>query len=432
MILKPRQKFGKYKIQRRIAEGGFADVYRAYDTIEGIPVAIKIPHRTLLVDKTMDECLHEVRLTAKLDHPNILRIKNANYISGQFFIVYALGEGTLADKLSHRLTFELALDYARQMLGGVAYAHRKRVMHCDIKPENLILFPGHRLKLADFGIAKIATRTVNASGSGTVGYVAPEQALGKPSLRSDVFSMGLVIYQMLTNRLPEWPFEWPPPGHDILKRKANVDFIAVIKRAMNLDARRRYANAGEMLAAFERVRKSAYRRTPRRRVKRPITNGAGEWRRVQFKEFKRLYGKTLETTFECSKCGGPVSERMLGCPWCGHQTKSFRGETRYPASCRSCKRGMKLDWRYCPHEYDTAQGPRSDRSYTDKRYTHTCSNPSCREPLMPFMKYCPWCRTRVRRKWKVEGSEKKCPKCGWGIAEDFWTHCPWCTQTLRK
>ena len=432
MILRPRQTFGKYKIQRRIAQGGFADVYRAFDTIEGIPVAIKVPHRALLVDKTLDDCLREVRLTSKLDHPNILHIKNANYISGQFFIVYPLGEGTLADKMSHRLTFDAALDYAHQMLDGVAYAHRKRVMRCDIKPENLILFSGNLLKLADFGIAKIATRTVSASGSGTVGYIAPEQALGKPSLRSDVFSMGLVIYQMLTNRLPEWPFDWPPPGHDILRRKANNDFIAVIKRAMNINARKRYANAGEMLAAFERVRKNAHRRIHRRRTKRPATNGAGEWRQVQFKEFKRLYGKSLETTFECSKCGGPVSERMVGCPWCGHRTKSFRGETSYPARCRSCKRGMKLDWRYCPHEYGSAQGPRSDRSYTDKRYTSSCSNPSCREPLMPFMKYCPWCRTRVRRKWKVEGSAKKCPKCGWGVAEGFWAHCPWCTHKLRK
>ncbi|MCK5406374.1 MAG: protein kinase [Candidatus Krumholzibacteria bacterium] len=431
-MLRPRQKFGKYTIQRRIAQGGFADVYRAYDNIEGINVAIKLPHRTILVHKTRDDFLREVRLTSKLDHPNILHIKNADFIDGQFVIVYPLGEGTLGDKISNRLSFRSALDYTEQMLDAVAFAHRKRVLHCDIKPENLILFVGNVLKLADFGIAKIATQTMSASGSGTVGYIAPEQALGRPSLRSDVFSMGLIIYQMATNRLPGWPFDWPPPGFDKLKRKAHPDFIALVKRAMSVNARKRYANAAEMLAAFGRVKRKASRQVAKRRSKRPTANGPREWRVVRFKEFRRHFGKVLETHFDCSKCGGPISERMIACPWCGHRTKTFRGETKYPARCRECKRGMKLDWLYCPHEYRAAQGPRREQSYSDRRYVASCSNPACRGPLMPFMKYCPWCRTKVSRKWKIESSAHKCPKCGWGTLKDFWTHCPWCAYKIRK
>lgn len=431
-MLRPRQKFGKYTIQRRIAQGGFADVYRAYDNIEGINVAIKLPHRSILVHKTLDDFLREVRLTSRLDHPNILPIKNADFVDNQFVIVYPLGEGTLGDKISNRLSFRSALDYTDQILDAVSFAHRKRVLHCDIKPENLILFPGNVIKLADFGIAKIATRTMSASGSGTVGYVAPEQALGKPSLRSDVFSIGLIIYQMATNRLPGWPFDWPPPGFDKFKRKAHRDFIRLVQRAMSVDARRRYANASEMHAAFGRVKHRALRPATRRRAKRPTRNGPGEWRVVRFKEFRRHFGKALETQHGCSKCGGPISERMIACPWCGHRTKTFRGETSYPTRCRVCKRGMKLDWVYCPHEYGAAQGPRSARTYTDRRYTNACTNPSCRGPLMPFMKYCPWCRTKVQRKWKIEGSLHKCPKCGWGIVKDFWTYCPWCSYKFRK
>jgi serine/threonine-protein kinase len=432
-MLRPRQKLGKYTIQRRIAQGGFADVYRAYDTIEGVNVAIKIPHPTILVHRTLDDFLREVRLTSRLDHPNILHIKNADYIGRQFVIVYPLGEGTLADRLSNRLPFAMALDFTAQMLDAVAFAHRKRVLHCDIKPENLIIFPGNVLKLADFGIAKIATQTMSASGSGTVGYVAPEQALGKPSLRSDVFSMGLIIYQLVTNRLPEWPFEWPGPAFDKFKRKAQPDFIAFVKRAMSVNARKRYANGAEMLSAFNRIKRNAIRTTARRRrPKRPPTNGGAEWRQVRFKEFKRHFGRALEAHYECGKCGGPISERMNNCPWCGFKPKTFKGETKYPSRCRECKRGMKLDWLYCPHEYGTAQGPRSDRSYTDRRYTASCSNPACKGPMMPFMKYCPWCRTKVRRKWKLERSAHKCPKCGWGVAKDFWTHCPWCAHNIRK
>lgn len=431
-MLRARQKIGKYRILGRISSGPLADVYRAYDTIEGINVAIKIPHRTILVQRTLADFLREVRLTSRLDHPNILHIKNADYVDGQFVIVYPLGEGTLGDKMSNRLSFQSVLDYTQQMLEAVAFAHRKRVLHCDIKPENLILFAPHVLKLADFGIAKIATQTVSASGSGTVGYVAPEQALGKPSLRSDVFSLGLIIYQMATNRLPEWPFDWPPPGYEKLRRKAHPDFIAMVRRAMSVNARKRYANAAEMLAAFERVKRNAHRPAAKRRSKRPTGNGPGEWRLVRFKEFRRHFGRALETHYECSRCRGPISERMIACPWCGHRTKTFKGETKYPTRCRECKRGMKLDWSYCPHEYGPAQGPRSDRSYTDTRYTVSCSNSSCRGPLMPFMKYCPWCRTKIRRKWKIVGSAHKCPKCGWGVVKDFWTHCPWCEYKLQR
>ncbi len=432
-MLRPRQKLGKYTIQRRIAQGGFADVYRAYDTIEGVNVALKIPQPEILVHRTLDDFLREVRLTARLDHPNILHIKNADHIDGHFVIVYPLGEGTLTDKINNRLPFEMAIDYAGQILGAVSFAHRKRVLHCDIKPDNLILFPGNVLKLADFGIAKIATQTMSASGSGTVGYVAPEQALGKPSLRSDVFSTGLIIYEMITNNLPEWPFDWPGPGYDKLRRKASPEFIRFIRRAMALNTRKRFANATEMQSSFDRIkRKARHGAGARRRSKRPTANGPAEWRSVRYKEFKRHYGRELETNFECGKCGGPISERMNACPWCGHRPKTFKGETRYPSRCRECKRGMKLDWLYCPHEYGTAQGPRSDRSYTDKRYTTSCSNPSCRGPLIPFMKYCPWCRTRVRRKWKIKGTTDKCAKCGWSVLKDFWTHCPWCTHKIHK
>jgi serine/threonine-protein kinase len=430
-MLKSRQKLGKYTIQKRIAQGGFADVYRAYDTIEGIKVAIKIPQPTILVHRTLDDFLREVRLTTTLDHPNILPIKNANFVGRLFIIVYPLGEGTLGDKLTKRLPFDTAIDYTEQMLDAVAYAHRKRVLHCDIKPDNLILFPGNVLKLTDFGIAKIATQTMTASGSGTVGYLAPEQALGKPSLRSDVFSIGLTIYKMITNQLPEWPFEWPGPGYENLKRKASPEFIAFIKRSIAVNARKRYANAAEMQSAFHRINRKA-RASARRRTKRPTANGPGEWRLVRHKEFRRHYGTVLAAHFECGKCGGPISERMIACPWCGNKPKTFKGETRFPSRCRQCRRGMKLDWLYCPHEYGTAQGPRSERSYSDKRYTAACANAACRGPLMPFMKYCPWCRTKVRKKWKIKGSAHKCPSCGWGVLKDFWTRCPWCAHVIRR
>ena len=145
---------------------------------------------------------------------------------------------------------------------------------------------------------------------------------------------------------------------------------------------------------------------------------------MRIKDFKKQYARQMEASFECGKCHGPVSESMKCCPWCGHTTKVFRHDTHFPARCRYCRRGMKLDWRFCPHCYSGLQGPRADRHYSDRRYTASCG--ACKGELMPFMTYCPWCRSKVRRKWKIEGAHHRCGKCGWGVLRDHWAHCPWC------
>ena len=143
-MLRARQKLGKYRIERRLGEGSFATVYQAMDLIEGIRVALKIPHTSVMNDEVLKDFRKEVRLTARLDHPNILPLKNASFINGEFVIVTPLGEKSLADRLRLRISFEKVLDFADQMLQAVAYAHGQRIMHCDIKPENMVLFPNPR------------------------------------------------------------------------------------------------------------------------------------------------------------------------------------------------------------------------------------------------------------------------------------------------
>lgn len=267
-MLKPRQKLGKYRIDRRLGSGGFAEVFQAYDTIEGINVALKVPLARLLSEETLADFRKEVRLTAPLDHPNILAIKNAAFIGRRFVIVYPLGERTLADRLRKRMSLKTALALGEQLLHAVAYAHQKHIIHCDVKPENLILFPGDRLRLADFGIAKVAMRTVRASGSGTVGYVAPEQAMGKPSFRSDVFSIGLIFYRMLSGQLPEWPYEWPLPGSDRMKKRLAPELNDFVGRAMEIDPRKRFDDAAAMLDAFAKVKRRALAFAQKQRLKK--------------------------------------------------------------------------------------------------------------------------------------------------------------------
>ncbi|MCG8369046.1 MAG: serine/threonine protein kinase [Proteobacteria bacterium] len=426
-MLRARQRIGKYRILGRLSSGPLADVYRAQDTIQNVRVALKIPRQD---ERTgHEELLHEVRVATKLKHPNILSVLNASYIDGHFVIAMDLGEESLADRIERRTSLARKLDLAGQGLAALACAHQHRIIHCDVKPENFILFPGNQLKLADFGFAKRCLRTLKASGSGTIDYIAPEQAMGRPKFQSDVFSMGLVLYRLFSGILPEWPFEWPLAGHDRLRARVRPELVQVLHKAIRLDPAKRYRDAVRMQADFEQAYSGA------RRQKRPRarngTKGGPSWRRMQWREFRRHFGKRLETRHPCRNCEGPVAESMQACPWCGFDNPSRGAETRMPAHCPRCERGVKNDWDYCAWCYGPGFVEEATRRYPDKRYTARCANERCRGPLMPFMRYCPHCRIKVRKPWKLEGSRHACKACGWGIARDFWNYCAWCREPVR-
>ncbi len=427
-MLKARQKLGKYRILSRISSGPIADVYKAYDTIHNSRVALKLPK----IDghNELDDVLHEVRVAVRLHHPNILGVQNASYIDGHFVIAMELGTESLADRIERRISTARALNLADQALAALAHAHEHRIIHCDIKPENYILFPDNRLKLADFGFAKRVLRTLKASGSGTIDYIAPEQAMGRPKFQSDVFSAGLVLYRLFSGKLPEWPFTWPMSGHDRLNARVRPEFVDFLKRAIQLDPADRYKDAIQMYAAFEKLQSRARRQ--RRSRSRKKTRVATSWRQIQWREFQRRYKKVLDTRHQCRRCEGPVAESMQACPWCGFDNPSRGSETRMPAHCPRCERGVKMDWDYCAWCYGPGFETETNRLYSDQRYTASCGNRRCRQPLMPFMRYCPWCRTKVKRPWKLEGSRHRCRACRWGIASEFWNFCAWCREPIRR
>jgi serine/threonine-protein kinase len=215
----------------------------------------------------LDAFQREARLVARLEHPNILPLKDASFIEGRFVIASKLGEQTLAERLKKRVSLETSLSLIDQMISAVAYAHENKIIHCDIKPENMILLPDGRLQLTDFGIAKVAQRTIVrtmiASGSGTVGYMAPEQAMGRPSARSDVFALGLLAFRILAGVLPEWPFAWPPKGYATLRRKVIPEMVDVLRKSLEMRPNRRYNDAGEMLRAFQPAKRKCLRRLAR-------------------------------------------------------------------------------------------------------------------------------------------------------------------------
>ena len=425
-MLRARQRLGKFRILGRIASGPLADVYKAADTIHRTKVALKIPKTDDNVSH--EDFLREVQIATRLNHENILAIQDASFIDDHFVIAMELGTESLADRIERRISTDRALDLAEQALAALAHAHERKIIHCDVKPENFILFPKNRLKLADFGFAKISLRTLKASGSGTVDYIAPEQAMGRPRFQSDIFSMGLVLYRLLSGKLPEWPFKWPMTGHDRLLSRVSPDFSDLLRKAIQLDPADRYRSGVEMYAAFRKLRRQSTK--PVRR--KPAGKNRATWRNIQWREFQKKYRRELHTNQRCEHCGGPVAESMPCCPWCGNEHRGCPSATTMPAVCPRCERGVKSDWKYCPWCFGAGFETETSRHYPDRRYAGTCENKRCRGSLMPFMRYCPWCRRKIRKPWQIRSSRDRCGHCDWGVAQDFWDYCAWCGTPVDR
>ena len=253
-VLRVGRRLDKYRLLSRLGEGGFATVFAAQDMIEDRKVALKIPdERYVTNSQSLEDMQREVRIMARLDHSCVLPLKDARFIDGHFVMVFPLGEETLADRLSRRLSRATAIDYVVQMTSAVAYAHEHKVLHRDIKPENFVLFPEQSIQLTDFGLARIERGGHDVSASGTLGYMSPEQAMGRPNYRSDVFSLGLVIYRTLAGEIPEYPFD-SLPGFNKLRRGLSQEFVGLIRKAIDPSPKKRFRDAVAMRNAMEKIR----------------------------------------------------------------------------------------------------------------------------------------------------------------------------------
>ncbi len=214
--------FGRYKLLSEIGRGGMAIVYQALDTVLGREIAVKVLHPDKSANSEIDRLvLQEAITTSGLNHPNIITIYDVGQQDKYYYIAMELIEGqTLRDKLSNGpLSPTEAIEIAIQTAEGLSAAHALGIIHRDIKPENLIIRSDGYVKILDFGLAKICPGSViddakNALGQvlesnnqrimqGTIGYMSPEQVRGEDvDVRSDLFSLGIVIYEMLTGQLP--------------------------------------------------------------------------------------------------------------------------------------------------------------------------------------------------------------------------------------
>jgi serine/threonine-protein kinase len=322
------QTLGKYKIVAPLGNGGFGAVYLARDTWIDKDVAVKVPHKQNL---NFSELLREPRLLAALDHPNIVSITTAEKQENVFFIVMEYVEGhTLDDVITERNGLEpkVALDYALQIGLAVDHAHRQGVIHRDLRPPNVLVSDTGVLKVADFGTSRfleIAAHDTTVIGSPA--YMAPEQFDGKTVFASDLYSLGVMMYQMLTGMLP---YDAPAPG-DLgrLRRGELVSpprlkkpsipkaFNDIVMKAMAPDLQNRYQRASDLLNDLETSQpttesKALLSQTAGQGTANQDGDGSREARNIQ----SRLRAQATPEAKFCWHCHKPLHARTDRCPFC--------------------------------------------------------------------------------------------------------------------
>ncbi|HYV84960.1 MAG TPA: protein kinase [Patescibacteria group bacterium] len=347
-------RIGPYAIVAPLGRGGMGEVYRARDDRFGRDVAIKILPGSFAADPDrLRRFEQEARAAGRLSHPNILTVHDLGRHMGAPFLVSELLEGqTLRDRLARgALPREEAVDRAAQIARGLAAAHAEGIVHRDLKPENLFVTRDGRLKILDFGLAKLAgpsggvlaaggdlsaaptaiAGTVAGTVLGTLAYMSPEQARGADAdARTDVFSFGAVLYEMLSGRpaferatgadtlaavLHEEPADLPPRVPEGLRR--------LVRRCLAKLARDRFTDGADLLAAIEALPKteSGARRSPIQRVAGGVliagvaaATAVGLWLRRSLGETPpttRLEQITMSEATETSPAFSPEGARLL-------------------------------------------------------------------------------------------------------------------------
>ena len=322
------QTIGKYRVVSPLGSGGFGTVYLAEDTWIDKKVALKVPHRQNL---DFDELLREPRLLASLSHPNIVTVLTAEKQDNVFFIVMEYVPGETLEQVIERdgaLDVNRALDYTCQIANAMDHAHRQGVIHRDLRPGNVLVTEQGMAKVADFGTSRFLE--IAAHGTTVIGsppYMAPEQFQGKAVFASDIYSLGVTMYQMLTGSVP---YKTPAPAdlERLLKgelappprsRNSRIPkgISDIVMKAMAPDIPSRYQRAADVLDAVlaARARPVAPGGTDRR-AWRPAPLDAGmpdETDDIQ----ARLKAREPPQARFCWHCRKPLHARTDRCPFCG-------------------------------------------------------------------------------------------------------------------
>jgi serine/threonine protein kinase len=325
------QTIGKYRILSPLGSGGFGSVYLAEDTWIDKKVALKVPHKQNL---DFSEMVKEPRLLASMSHPNIVTVLTAEKQDNTFFIVmeYVTGE-TLEHVIAREGALDLnrALDFTCQICNAVDHAHRAGILHRDLRPGNMLVSDTGLLKVTDFGTSRFLE--IAAHGTTVIGsppYMAPEQFHGKAVFASDVYSVGVTMYQMLTGALP---YDTPSPAD--LERLMRGELVTaprlknnripkaisdIVLKALQADLTSRYQRASDLMEAVLAARETA----PRKAAGKP-RSAAGAGGDQQVAEIQsRLRAREVPQARFCWHCRKPLHARSDRCPFCGEAQKMSR------------------------------------------------------------------------------------------------------------
>ena len=268
-----RERIGKYEIIGELGRGTMGEVYKAKDPVLNRFVALKtLTARVAPGDETLQRFQREAQAAALLNHPNIVTVHDFGEEQGLLYMAMELLEGTdLRDAIDNELlkTLDEKLDVMDGILAALDYAHAKGVVHRDVKPANIHLGPDRQVKIMDFGLARVSTSEMTQEGIvlGTPNYMSPEQALGdKVDGRSDLFSTGAVLYELLTGHKPFESDSTPSVLFQVVHRQpppvrrwmpeVPAGIAAVVNRALEKDREKRFASAGDMRAAIAVARQA--------------------------------------------------------------------------------------------------------------------------------------------------------------------------------
>jgi serine/threonine-protein kinase len=317
------QTIGKYRILSPLGSGGFGSVYLAEDTWIDKKVALKVPHKQNL---DFSEMVKEPRLLASMSHPNIVTVLTAEKQDDVFFIVmeYVPGE-TLEHIIMREGAMDLAraLDFTCQMCNAVDHAHKAGILHRDLRPGNMLVSDTGLLKVTDFGTSRFLE--IAAHGTTVIGsppYMAPEQFYGKAMFASDVYSIGVTMYQMMTGSLP---YDTPAPA-DIEKlmrgelissprlknSKIPKAINDIVLRALAADMTVRYQRAGDLLNDILTAREPLTVRKVARHAGSSSPVAAENVADIQ----SRLKARETPQPRFCWHCRKPLQARTDKCPFC--------------------------------------------------------------------------------------------------------------------
>jgi len=255
----------RYQLDKQLGEGGMAIVYQASDLMLERTIAVKILRKDFSKSKAFQERFkEEARAAANLTHPNIVTVHDFGFDNDRLFIVMEHVPGTDLKQIIKK-SGALPADHASRLFiqacAGIGYAHRAGLVHCDIKPHNMLVTPDHRLKVTDFGIARALASVKHDEQSqaiwGSPAYFSPEQAAGRaPSPASDVYSLGIVLFEMLTGELPFTDpspqelallhrYEAPPSAREI-NPEISAELEEIIVKVLSKEPSSRYRTADQM------------------------------------------------------------------------------------------------------------------------------------------------------------------------------------------